>query len=448
MTQSERAEQAGAVSSRDDVASDVIVVGGGVVGLASARAAQRQGWKVSVVDRAFEGDRASHGNAGGVAVSESTPASVPGVLFKAIGWLADPLGPLSVSWRHAPRLLPWLLAFDRVSRRAPYLRIASALAALNQRALGDFVQMLDDIDLRGDLYQRGAITVYETDKAFEADRAEWELKRTLGVDWSNMSVSDLRDAEPGLAPVFRHAVMLNEWSHVSDPKRIVTALRETLRRDGAQLIEGEAVALERSVGARSGSTGSAGGTYDGESPTVVLADGRKLTAPRVVVATGAWSGALAATLGDRVLLESERGYNTTLPHARDRLNREVIFAERKFVATPLDIGLRIGGAAEFAGLQAPPDYRRSDALLTLGRRFVPGLDERDAVRWMGHRPTTPDSLPVIGPSPRMPSVLYAFGHGHLGLTQSATTATLVADLLAGRTPAVDLSPYSIGRFAR
>lgn len=412
---------------------NVIVVGGGVVGLACARAAQKEGWRVTVVDRAFEGDRASHGNAGAVAIGESTPASVPGVMFKALGWLMDPLGPLSVDWRYLPRLLPWLMAFDRVSRKAHYLRISDALGRLNRLALSDFLAMAADIGKLADVYQRGAIAVYETDRALTADTADWALRRELGVQWEKLSAAALRELEPGLAPVFRHAIMITDSAHVADPKRIVEGLRATLLCAGATLIEGQALAVE------SGNKGMA---------SVRLDDGRMLTADRVVIAAGAWSGRLAAGLGDRVLLESERGYNTTLPHAAAHLRREVIFSESKFVATPLDIGLRIGGAAEFAGLEAPPNYARSDMLLKLGRRFIPNMDESDAVKWMGHRPTTPDSLPVIGRSPRAASVLYAFGHGHLGLTQSATTARLIADLLAERETAIDLAPYAISRFSR
>jgi D-amino-acid dehydrogenase len=126
----------------------------------------------------------------------------------------------------------------------------------------------------------------------------------------------------------------------------------------------------------------------------------------------------------------------------------VIFAERHFTATPLSCGLRIGGAAEFAGLSAPPNYRRSRALLTLARRYLPGLDSTGGTEWMGHRPATPDGLPVIGPSPRHPALFYAFGHGHVGLTQSATTGRLIADLVHGRPPVVDMIPYSIARFGR
>jgi D-amino-acid dehydrogenase len=178
----------------------------------------------------------------------------------------------------------------------------------------------------------------------------------------------------------------------------------------------------------------------------VAIDGTRYSADKVLVAAGAWSAQLAKTVGDRALLESERGYNTTLPHCAHLLKRQVVFAERKFVATPLSVGLRIGGAAEFAGLSAAPNYQRSDALLSLARRFIGNLDERDTKKWMGHRPSTPDSLPVIGASTATPHVLYAFGHGHLGLTQSATTAALLGQLLDGVPTAIDMAPFSIARF--
>ncbi len=409
----------------------LIVVGAGIVGLSCAWAAQRRGWQVTLIDRDFEGDRASHGNAGGIGVSECIPLSLKGQGLKPLRWLLDPLGPLAVRASHLPRLLPWFLALRKVAEPGNYLRIARALAALNERALPDFEAMLADIGLRGDLHQRGALTVYETREAFAQDSAEWQLKRDLGVRWREVDSQELRTLEPGLAPVFAQGVMLEDWAHVNDPKRIVAALRHRLQSLGAVLAVGDAVSIALDSPQR---------------PAVVLADGRRCTGDKVVIAAGAWSARLARTVGDHALLESERGYNTTLPASATRLQREVIFAERKFVATPLAIGLRIGGAAEFAGLEAAPNYQRSDALLRLARRYLPGLDETGAQQWMGHRPATPDSLPVIGPSARNPRLLYAFGHGHLGLTQSVTTGELLAEVIAGREPSIDLAPYSITRF--
>jgi D-amino-acid dehydrogenase len=175
-------------------------------------------------------------------------------------------------------------------------------------------------------------------------------------------------------------------------------------------------------------------------------DGRQLPFDALVVAAGAWSGRLARLIGDRALLESERGYNTTLPNPRVTLQAEVIFAERKFVATPLAMGLRIGGAAEFAGLEAPPNFARPKALVALAKRYFPGLNAEGGREWMGHRPATPDTLPVIGRSPRRQNVFYAFGHGHTGLTFGPTTGRLIADLIAGRPPSLDLAPFAIARF--
>ena len=409
----------------------LLVVGAGIVGLSCARSAQRRGWQVTLVDRDVEGDRASHGNAGGIAVTECVPLSLAGLGLKPLRWLLDPLGPLAIRPTHAPRLLPWFLALRKVAAPANYLRIANALAALNDRSLQDFERLLADIGLAGDLHKRGALTVYESDQAFQADKPEWDLKRSLGVRWRPVDASELRTLEPALAPVFAQAVMLEDWAHIDDPQRIVTGIRQRLLAQGARCVSGEVSRL----------------LVDGPTqPAVLLADGQRHAADRVLVAAGAWSARLARTIGDHPLLESERGYNSTLPASTGMLQREVIFAERRFVATPLSVGLRIGGAAEFAGLEAPANYRRSEALLQLARRYLPELDVRGSRPWMGNRPATPDSLPVIGGSPAHPGVLYAFGHGHLGLTQSATTGELVGQLLDSARPSIDLEPYRVDRF--
>lgn len=412
---------------------DVVVIGAGIVGLACAWSALRDGARVTVVDRDFEGDRTSHGNAGGIAVTESTPISVSGLFFKAARWLVDPLGPLSLDWKHVPRALPWFIEFQRTGSPERYKVISRALAALNNRVYADLIPMFEDIGAMKTFYRRGALTLYETDEAFNADAREWHFKRELGVQWKTMSPAEVMECEPALAPVFKHGVFLEDWSHIGDPRQLVTQLRDRVQELGGLFVRGVVTRLDKS---------------DSAAPSAVLQSGSKIEGRRIVVATGAWSAALAESIGDRVLLESERGYNTTLPQPGIELSREVIFAERKFVATPLDIGVRIGGAAEFAGLSAPPNFRRSDALLQLGKRFLPGIDDRGAVKWMGHRPATPDSLPVIGASPHAATIIYAFGHGHLGLTQSATTGALVADLLAGRTPGIALDNYAIERFRR
>jgi D-amino-acid dehydrogenase len=408
-----------------------IVIGAGIVGLAAAYRLSGDGLAVIVVDRDPIGDKASFGNAAGIAVTEVMPASVPGLAWKVPAWLIDPLGPLAVRPAHLPRLLPWLWRFARAGRPLEVERIGRALVALNQRVYDDLLPMLQTIGCGNEIHRRGALTVYEKETSFQRDADEWAFKRRHGIEVQMLNAEQTRALEPALGPIVTRGVLTPQWSHINDPKLLVDRLRtwlEAHRR--VTILTGEAVRL---------------GT-DKSRPSAVLGDGRILSADCIVVAAGAWSGTLASTLGDRVLLESERGYNTTLPLPGVALTREVIFAERKFVATPLGIGLRIGGAAEFGGLDAKANYKRSEALVKLASRYLPGLCTDGGSAWAGHRPATPDSLPVIGPSPNHRSVFYAFGHGHLGLTQAATTGSLIADLVSERPPPFDLSPYSISRF--
>jgi D-amino-acid dehydrogenase len=236
--------------------------------------------------------------------------------------------------------------------------------------------------------------------------------------------------QPGLSPQFVKGTFVPGWKTVADPKRLGKALWEYAERLGVRFQQCEVTNVEAGpAGARA-----------------TLADGTAISASRLVIAAGAWSHRLARQLGDRIPLETERGYNTTLPAGAFDVRRQLIFSSHGFVVTPLETGLRIGGAVELAGLEAPPDFARSKAMLEKTERFLPGLRTEGGREWMGFRPSLPDSLPVIGRASRSGNVFYAFGHGHLGLTQAAATARLIADLVSGKPSAIDLSPFSPQRF--
>lgn len=410
---------------------DIVIIGAGIVGLSIAFQVVKGGAKVTVVDRDPEGDKVSLGNAGGIAVTEVVPASVPGLWKKVPGWLVDPLGPLSIRLAHAPRLVPWLIDFARAGSTSETQRISAALAALNRRTYDDLVPMLDEVGLGGELFRTGALTVYETENGMARDRAEWDLKRRHGITVQELSGDEARDREPALGPIVKGGVFTPQWSQISDPKRIVDGLRRWLVAQGVSFVRGDVATIVPTH----------------EMVTLRLNGGTRLRAHKVVIAAGVWSKQLARQLGDRVLVESERGYNTTIANPPIVLHQEVIFADRKFVVTPLACGLRIGGAAEFGGLKAKANFERCKTLVKLASLYFPQLDRCEGVEWSGHRPTTPDSLPVIGPSASSKKVIYAFGHGHLGLTQAATTASLVGELVTGRLPSIDLAPFSISRFA-
>ena len=300
------------------------------------------------------------------------------------------------------------------------MRLAeSEMAALTAAAgLADMVRV------------EGSLELYESEGELAASAAGWQARGAAGIAFEHVRGERLAALQPGLSPRFPVGTFVPEWQMVEDPFTFARRLAEHVIAAGAEVIAAEATALGP----------------EGEAVAVTLADGRELAARAAVVAAGAFSRRLTDPLGDRIPLETERGYNTTLPPGAFDVRRELIFGGHGFVVVPLASGIRIGGAVELGGLDLPPDYRRSEAMLTKAAAFLPGLRTEGGTRWMGFRPSLPDSLPVIGASRAGPRIVYAFGHGHLGLTQSAATGRLVADLLCGRPPAIDIAPFSPQRF--
>ncbi len=408
----------------------VLIVGAGIIGLSAAFYLRRKNIDVSIVDPDPAGDKASFGNAAGIGVSECLPAGGPGIWKKVPAWLLDPLGPLFVKPSHAPRLLPWIIAFLKASSPERVAEISAALAALNNRVYNDYAPVWAALDYDRHVHRVGCLAAYSTRAAYVAEAADWERRRELGVRFEEIGKEKLREMEPALAAGKSFAIYLKDWSHIDDPKDLMDRLRQHLAVQGVEFLRARARAF----------------SADADGARVHLENGDTLFAAYAVNAAGAWSGELARTIGDRPLLESERGYNKTITNPGCQINHEIVFAEEKFVATPLSVGLRIGGAAEFAGLTSPANYKRSDVLHDRAREFLPELSQDPGVAWMGHRPTTPDSLPIIGASPRTSRIVHAFGHGHLGLTQGPTTGCLVAELISGEKSGLDLNPYRIERF--
>ena len=175
-------------------------------------------------------------------------------------------------------------------------------------------------------------------------------------------------------------------------------------------------------------------------------DGEPIDVDACVIAAGAHSNALSSQLGADVPLETERGYHAMLASPSVVTRAPIASGEGKYFVTPMEEGLRIAGTVELAGLDAPPDYRRADALLAKAQRLLPGLRGARVERWMGHRPSLPDSMPVIGRAPHAANAFFAFGHGHVGLTAAAPTGEIIADLVAGRPPFMDIAPFAAERF--
>ena len=410
--------------------SEVTIIGAGIVGLATAAVLLARGHAVTVIDRDAPGSGASRGNAAAVAWTDVAPLASPGIWRKAPGWLLDPLGPLAIRPAYALSILPWMLRFMQASRPAAWRRSISAIAALNGAALPAWERLWQGSGTLGRVKREGCLDVFDKPGEVARARSGWQLQRDHGIEVRELSGAEIREMEPDLGPTVVGGAFLPGWVQVDDPHGLCLDLAAHVRARGGAIEQGEVVALARC----------------GEGVILRLREGPVRRSPHVVLACGAWSRRLAAGLGEDVPLDTERGYNITVPEPGVSFRRFIMLAGYGFVLSPLASGLRIGGAVEFGGLSADPDWRRVDALIARAGKVVPKLDATTGERWMGFRPSLPDSLPVISPSRRIPGLIHAFGHAHHGLTQAAVTGELVAALVAGEQPSVDLAPYAVDRF--
>jgi D-amino-acid dehydrogenase len=407
-----------------------IVLGAGIVGACVALALRRDGHEVTLIDRDEPGNGCSFGNAGFIQTATPHPMATPGLLGKLPKLLLDAQSPLSIKWRHAPRLAPWLLQFFRAGTPRRVEEISIAMMALLDRSGAAYNRMLDEARAADLIRRRGLLFVYPDAAAFEAARWEFDLYRRRGVTVDRIGRDQLRQMEPALNPAYADAYFLPETFFTIDPLGLTQRIVERFTRTGGKFVRAEANEIE--IGA--------------DRPRALHASDGTLDFDALVIAAGVHSARFAARLGDRVMLESARGYHVMIGEPGVELQGPVIDGGMHFGATPMADGLRLAGTLEFASVDAPPDYRRADMLLPMAKRMLPGLSGGVDSRWMGHRPATPDSLPVLGRSTRFENVLYAFGHGQLGLTMAAVTGEVIADIAAGRPMGFDLSPYSVARF--
>ncbi len=413
-----------------DKTFDQCVIGAGIIGLAIAYSLTRAGQAVLVIDGEGMAEGASGGNAGAIAFADVEPLASISTLLKSPRWLADPLGPLSLPLSHASRMLPWMVRFARACLPDAHAASTKAQAALLMLAKAETEVFFDQAGLAHHLRREGALYLYAGRRAFDAAAGLWRLRAAHGVAFEPVTGPRLAELQSGLGSAYTHAMYVPDWLMVSDPYDITKALGDRAVAEGATFRKARATRL---VPQEAG-------------VTIALEDGTSVAARQAIVAAGAWSAALTRQLGDAIPLEGERGYNTTLPPGAFDLRRQLVLAADGYVITPLASGIRVGGAAEFAGLTRAADFRRSAAMLRKSRRVLPGLATEGGRAWMGIRPSLPDTLPVIGRAPASSRVLYAFGHGHLGLTQSVATAQIVRALTLGRQPPIDIHPYRADRF--
>jgi D-amino-acid dehydrogenase len=415
----------------------VAVIGSGIVGTVSAIEALRCGLRVTIVDPGPSGGEqaASYGNAGWLSSHSVIPPALPGTWKKVPKLLSDPLGPLAVRWHYLPKALPWLAGYLWSGWTAAKVEATAwALRALLKDAPILHAQLATEAGVPELIERQGVLHVYQTRTAFEADSLAWSIRRKVGIEWLELSAEELHEREPELHRRYSFAVLVQEAGRCRDPGAYVAALGAHARALGAGIVTARATGLK----IESGRLRS------------VLTETDGIVCDSAVIAAGARSKTLCASIGDVLPLETERGYHVMIQGAEVGPRISFMAADTKMVVNSMRSGLRCAGQVEIAGLRAAPDWRRAAILRDDLYGMLPNLQRTvkpDQVKmWMGHRPSMPDGRPCIGHARASRDVIYAFGHGHVGLVGAARTGRVVAQLLTEREPEIPIGPFDPRRY--
>jgi glycine/D-amino acid oxidase-like deaminating enzyme len=410
--------------------SSIVVVGGGIAGVTCALALQKRGLKVTIVDEGMAERRCSFGNAGSLSPGSVAPLAMPGILGQVPGMLIDPYAPLHIRSRYILQVAPWLWRFVRSASPSRVEEISHGLNSLLGTSIELYTKLLAEVGASDLIRRRGQLQLYTNEKSFKKDAAVWALRKARGVAVEDITIDDIRQLEPAVSARYSCGVYLPNEGMITDPARLVDRLTEAFVRNGGGIVNAKVTGFD----------------IGDNSPRAVVTNRSPVTGDAFVIAAGAWSNKLSSSIGDNVPLQTQRGYHITLQDAGIELNRPVVAADRKYFVTPMNMGLRVAGTVEFDSLESPPNYDRAQALLNCVPELLPDLKINKKSMWMGHRPCMPDSLPVIDRSTSFANVYYAFGNGHLGLTGAPMTAELIAALVTGAPPGIDVSPFRASRF--
>ena len=408
----------------------IIVIGSGIVGICVTLSLLEKGLRVEMIDRHPPATGASHGNAGVISPWSCVPQSMPGVWRSVPRWLLDPEGPVAVRWKYLPSFLPWTLRFCAAGNKARLAAIAEAMNALNRPNIKLYRHHLQGTGQEALIKNSMYVHVYRNADDADLSQLSWRIRAERDAPLERVGKQELHEIEPDLSSEYQGAILIKDQARALDPGGIGKVLAEKAQGMGASFRQTQVSAI----------------IPDGKGGWILQTNQGPLAAERLVVAAGAWSAQLLTPLGFKLPLEAERGYHLVFSSPGITINNSIMDTEKKFVASSMLDGIRCAGTAEFAGLDAPPDYRRARVFKVLAKRLFPKINVDDADEWMGTRPSFPDSLPCIGEVPGHTNLFVAFGHSHYGFGMAPNTGYVVADLVNGTVPGIDLTPYRIDRF--
>ncbi len=408
----------------------VAIIGAGIVGVSTALWLQRDGHDVILIDKAGPAEGTSFGNGGVLASCSIVPVTVPGLIWKAPRMLFDPGQPLFLKWSYLPRLMPWLLKYLAHGTAEAVRFRAAALQHIIGDSLADHQALATGTKAEKWVVPSDYLFLYNSRANYESDTFGWSVRKENGVEWDLLEGDQLHEYDPVFGPEIGFAARMGDHGCISDPGQYVKDLAAHVVANGGELITAEVTDIVRENGIATG----------------VIAGGEKIDCSAVVLSAGVWSGPLASKLGLNVPLESERGYHVELWEPSVMPRSPVMVASGKFVATPMEGRLRLAGIVEYGGLEAPQSKAPFELLYKNIKTAIPGISWKESSEWMGHRPAISDSIPLIGECPGVKKAYCGFGHDHVGLTGGPKTGRILAQLISGRAPNIDLAPYAPSRF--
>jgi len=435
---------------------NIAVIGAGIVGINCALSLQSQGFQVTLIDKEGLASGCSQGNAGHFATEQVFPLAEVSLLWQLPKLLLDPLGPMALSPWYFPKALPWFLRFIANMPVKVRNKNCEAIKSLNKNAIDYYLPLLKEIQAEHLLIKNGSLLVYENTSLTDIQK-QWQHYHDAGIAVDLLDRSQVLALEPNLSENITHALYFTDVAHTPNPAEICHKLAQLAFNKGARFKQFSVKAITNNESSI-------------DEQGIKLTDGEQsLSFDKIVIATGAWSKTLLAQLNYKLPLEIERGYSLDLPKQEQPeqesslqgtaennndtpLHRPVASAERRFIMTPMQHGLRLSGTVEFAGLTQKANYKRADMLYKHAKNIISDIanfDEKESAeeqRWLGFRPSLPDSLPVICQAPNHKNIFCALGHQHLGLTQGAVTGKLIGQIVLGIKTEIDISPFCLSRF--
>lgn len=412
--------------------TDVLVIGGGVIGLCSAYYLLKRGYAVTLVEQSHIGAGASPGNAGHIVPSHVVPLAAPGVVGQALKWMLKPAtSPFGLKLRLSPDYLAWLWRFAASCTEEQMRRSMPILRDLGYASAGLYAQLIADEGLACNYDQKGLLNVYRTQHAFEEGAKEAELLKAHGVRTIILDRAAVRQLEPAVRDEIVGGIHWQDDGHLH-PALFLRQMSDLVAERGAVVDVGTKVT---------------GFQTNGNRIVAVTTDRGNYEASQVVLAAGVWSSAVARSLRLKLPIQPARGYSLTLPRPAGCPEVPMILAERKVAVTPMGEWLRLTGRLELGDSEQIVDPRQIEGIQAAARAYLLLNDDLTPTEtWAGLRPTTPDGVPIIGRSKRIENLILAVGHAMLGLSLGPVTGSLVSQLAHGDTPDIDMVPLQAERF--